>query len=135
MFEVEVFEHELHVEEAMYPVKERIFDDVEEEELRQELGEGRQSRARGCEAGACEKRKSDRAHGQHDEQMTQQTAAEHAPHARLIGGDGLEDLVRRHEVKLLDDEVGQVAQEPNHFVSQKHASYEDHRWTKPLLHY
>lgn len=42
MFEMEVFEHELHVEQPMRPVKERVFEHVEEQELYQELLHARQ---------------------------------------------------------------------------------------------
>lgn len=135
MFVVEVLEHELDVEQTMCPVEQRIFEDVEESELEQELSESGEVVDRAGEASGGQQGVADQTHRENHHQVSNQAPVEHSPHRLLVRGHSSKDLVLRAEIVLFDDQIGQVANQPDQLVCNEHSSHEDGRIREIVRHW
>ena len=93
MFVVEVLEHKLYVEQAMRPVEQRVFEDIEESELEEELGDGRKAFDGAGEASGGQQRVADQTHWKDNHEVSNQAPAEDFPHRLLVRRHSSKDFV------------------------------------------
>lgn len=93
----------------MDPIKQGIFKHIKEDELSEELTDGREVFYTAREAHSGEERVTDQTHGKNDEQMAYQTVPEDLPHLSRISRYRLEDFVVREKVIMFDKYVRKVA--------------------------
>lgn len=109
----------------MSPVEERVLEDIEKSKLEQELGEGGKILNRAGEASGGQQRVADQTHRKNDHEVSNQAPTENLPHRLLVRRHSSENFVLREEIILLDDQIGQVANEPDQLMSDEHSSHKD----------